>query len=279
MPGFSKATWDLEHNATFFAFSSTLGIMMGAHIGGFPMNAWMTFWAYALGSQTGLLIPGAHFNPGTSFYKFLCSGCKDPMKLLCRFVGQLTGAIVPVLAIGVMTWDAGKTGFFYPQLSPLDDLKWWNALIAATMLSGPAYWLLDAYGDDIISKRIAHFITYGYQASFGYGICGVYISWNDAVARGIGGMIWGNGCDGMPGTTGTNNGVAQTVANCTGNFDAGDWIEALWVIIVGGGILGPLFGYVFKTFLYGDIAVAIEAEAEDLKNEESFEETGGNAGL
>merc|ERR1719512_331522 len=88
-------------------------------------------------------------------------------------------------------------------------------------------------------------------------------------------MIWGNGCDGMPGTMAHNMGLAATTANCGGGFDAGDWIEALWVIIVGAGIGGPAFAYVWKNVLYKDVIAAMAAEAEDVKNEDMG---GGSAG-
>lgn len=134
--GFNLGTVQLEYNATFFAWSSILGILMGQAFSGAQPTAWNAFWAWGIGSQVGLLVPGADFNPTVSISKFLAGGMQDPMKLVARLVGQIVGCFVTCLAMWLATGDAAYTGFFPPMVNETHAFKWWNAIIMLTAFGG-----------------------------------------------------------------------------------------------------------------------------------------------
>jgi len=223
--GFNLGTLQLEYMAAFFYLSTALALVyaLGAE------SSFNLFWAWGAGGMCGTLCKGADFNPSVSVAKFMIGGNKDIMKLVCRILGQILGCLSACMGLWLMSADSKRTGFFPPQV--LDDgvYKDYNAFFAVFLASGPGIWLLEAYGDKVVDRRLAHFITYGYQAAWQYPLVGNGFNWADALARGLMGYI-----------TGDANGAKD-------GFDGGDFWGAMWMILVAGGVLAPAFAWFFTT--------------------------------
>lgn len=245
--GFNLDTLQLEYMGSFFYFSTAIGILVGAHASAVPVNGWTAFWAFGIGACAGLLVPGADFNPAVSTAKFLLNDRRDPLKLLCRIVGQIVGCLSAGLGTWLMTADVTHTGFFYPKKRDGYDLIY--AFFLCFITVGPGIWLLEAYGNSKSERRIAHFITYGWQAYFQWAFVGGCFNWADGLARGIMGMITDN-------AHGTK-----------GGFDSGDFWGIFWVILVSGGIIGPAGAFAFTRYQWPMIAGFSDAEIEFQKQE------------
>lgn len=250
--GFNLGTLQLEYMAAFFFHSTALGILLAA---GNAATTLQIFVAYGIGGQCGLLCVGADFNPSVSLLKFLLSEKRDVMKLLCRMLGQFLGCLCSCLGLWLMCADWQRTGFFPPMLNQADAFSAYNGFFAIMLASGPGLWLLEAYGSTMMDRRLAHFVTYGYQAAWQMPLVGNGFNWADALARGVMGYITGD------------------ALGVKGGFKGGDFIESMWMILLAGGIAAPAFAWFFTKIQWPMIVEFSEKEMESQKDEPSAAKT------